>query len=295
MRPSQPRLSPRGSVGATAETRTREQSGGGRLVSPLDSARVRSRAPIALGGIGAALVHAAVIAVALAQGNARPERMRAPQPAIEAELIQDPPPPKEPDPEAKPEPEPEAPPEAPKSAVVPAPAPKPLKRVQAVEKAAPAAAQAAKVLTAEPKEVLDFGETFVQGNAAAYAGGVTESGGTSTKAVRDTNVRASGVQAGTGTGAIDRSRDPSLAEGTRWDCPFPEEADDDGLNHGVVTLSVTIGSSGSVEDVAVKSDPGHGFGREARRCALRKRWQAGRDRAGNPVAATRLLNVRFER
>jgi protein TonB len=279
-------------VVGTAEDRTPEQSAAGKLESPLDRAHTRSRAPVALSVVGAALVHAALIAVAFAQGEARPpQRMRAPQPTIETEMIVDPPR----EPEAKPEPEPETPPAPPKAEAVPPPAPKPMKRVQAIEKAAPAAAQAAKVLTAEPKEVLDFGETFVQGNAASYAGGVTESGGTSANAVRDTNARAYGVPGGTGTGAIDRSRDPSLAEGTRWDCPFPEEADDDGMDHGVVTLSVTISANGSVDTVAVKDDPGHGFGREARRCALRKRWQAGRDRAGNPIAATRLLNVRFDR
>jgi protein TonB len=280
-------------VVGTAEDRTPQLSAGAELESPLDRVPSRSRVPVATSVIGAALVHAVLIAVALAQGYARPQRMRALKPAIETELIVDPP--KQPEPEAKPEPEPETPPEPPKSEAVPPPAPKPMKRVQALEKAAPAAAQAAKVLVAEPKEVLDFGETFVQGNAASYAGGVTESGGTSAKAVRDTNARAYGVPGGTGTGAIDRSREPSLAEGTRWDCPFPEEADDDGMDHGVVTLSVTISASGSVDTVAVKGDPGHGFGREARRCALRKRWQAGRDRAGNPIAATRLLNVRFDR
>jgi protein TonB len=282
-------------VVGTAEDRTPEQTAAGTLESSLDRAHTRSRTPVALSVVGAGLVHAALIAVALAQGDTRPpQRMRAPLPAIETEMIVDPPP-TEPEPEAKPEPEPEKPPEPPKAEAVPPPALKPLKRVQAIEKAAPAAAQAAKVLTAEPKEVLDFGETFVQGNAASYAGGVTESGGTSAKAVRDTNARAYGMPGGTGTSAIDRSRDPSLAEGTRWDCPFPEEADDDGMDHGVVTLSITISASGSVDTVAVKADPGHGFGREARRCALRKRWQAGRDRAGNPIAATRLLNVRFDR
>jgi hypothetical protein len=50
-----------------------------------------------------------------------------------------------------------------------------------------------------------------------------------------------------------------------------------------------------VDQVEVVKDPGFGFGREARRCALRKRWQAGRNKAGQAIAASRLLNVRFQR
>lgn len=261
-----------------------EKSGTVTLNSPLDAARSRTRKPIVLGAIGAALVHALVIAVALAQSDNRPEKPKLERPAIEAEIIQEAP---------KPVPVPVP---VPRSALPePPPAPRAMKKATSLEKAAPVAAQAAKVMTAEPKEVLDFGETFVQGNAASYAGGVTEAGGTSKKAVRDANARAFGVEGGKGTGAADLSREPSLADGVKWDCPFPKEADDDGLDTGVVTLKVTISANGTVDDIAVKTDPGHGFGREARRCALRKRWQTGLDRAGKAVTATKLLNVRFTR
>jgi protein TonB len=42
-------------------------------------------------------------------------------------------------------------------------------------------------------------------------------------------------------------------------------------------------------------DPGTGFGREARRCALRKRWSPALDRAGRPTAGAAVVNVRFVR
>jgi outer membrane biosynthesis protein TonB len=81
----------------------------------------------------------------------------------------------------------------------------------------------------------------------------------------------------------------------QWDCPFPEEADDAGVDHAVVTLRVEVGGDGTVQSVRATSDPGHGFAREARRCAMSKRWSAGLDRAGNPANAVALVNVRFDR
>jgi protein TonB len=144
--------------------------------------------------------------------------------------------------------------------------------------------------------MVDFGETIVAGNAANYAGGVTESGGTATHAVRDVRARASGVEGGDGTAPqADKSRAPQLAGGLRWDCPFPAEADASEIDHAVVTLRVEVGAQGDVASVRAASDPGHGFGREARRCAERKRWVPGLDRAGRPAAAVALINVRFDR
>lgn len=97
-----------------------------------------------------------------------------------------------------------------------------------------------------------------------------------------------------GLGA-DRSRAPGLAGAARWDCDFPMEADDAGLDSAVVTLRVKVRGDGSVDGVDIASDPGHGFAREARRCALRKRWKPGLDRSGQPVEAAALVNVRFVR
>jgi periplasmic protein TonB len=177
----------------------------------------------------------------------------------------------------------------------PSPAPVAAARVAA----APAAAAAARLLTHEPpaEDVVDFGETFVQGAAAAHAGGITQAGGISERAARDSRARAGGVAGGTGTdtSGVDRSRLPALAGGAKWDCPFPREAEFAAVDTALVTLRVRVSRLGSVEEVAVERDPGNGFGREAQRCALNKRWAPGLDSAGNAVDMTSLVRVRFLR
>lgn len=163
----------------------------------------------------------------------------------------------------------------------------------------PAAAEAGKVLDAGA-EVVDFGDTIVTG-AGRYRGGVTESGGLSKVAVRDVRARATGVPGGTGTGAAplpppkDLSRPPKLAGRAIWDCPFPGEADAEEVNSAVVSLRVQVGKNGAVESVDVTRDPGFGFGREARRCALRKKWQPGLDRSGQATGGVAIVNVSFGR
>ncbi len=64
----------------------------------------------------------------------------------------------------------------------------------------PSAAQAGAVLTAKPDDTpVDFTNSFVTGNAETYAGGVTQTTGTSAAAVYDRNAQAGGVPGGTGT------------------------------------------------------------------------------------------------
>ena len=105
------------------------------------------------------------------------------------------------------------------------------------------------------------------------------------------------MEGGTGTDAsdVDRSRSAALAGGAQWDCPFPEEADDESIDQAVVVLRVRIALDGTLEQVDVARDPGAGFGREAQRCARDKRWQPARDRAGNAIASQSTINVRFTR
>jgi hypothetical protein len=48
--------------------------------------------------------------------------------------------------------------------------------------------------------------------------------------------------------------------------------------------------------VSVLKDPGFGFGRVARQCAMRKTYTAGLDRSGKPVTtSTPPITVRFVR
>jgi protein TonB len=168
------------------------------------------------------------------------------------------------------------------------------------EAPAPAAAQAGKVLTAEPTpdEPLDLtGDAFVQGNADYYAGGITASKGTSTEAVRNQAARSDGVVGGTGTApasSIDRSRAAGTV-GTNWDCPFPAEAELEQINYQQVRVAVTVSAQGKALEVKVIGDTSFGFGRAAQRCALSKAYIPALDRGGNPITTTVPIVVTFVR
>jgi periplasmic protein TonB len=93
---------------------------------------------------------------------------------------------------------------------------------------------------------------------------------------------------------LDRSRRPVLAGGASWDCPFPPEAEERGIDQASVSLSIEVAADGGVLAATVTSDPGCGFGREAHRCALHQRWSPGLDRWGAPIRAVAHVNVRFQ-
>jgi len=211
----------------------------------------------------------------------------------EVDLVDPPPPPPPPPPEPEPEPE----------------APKPVRAASAAtqkDEPPPPPAQAGKILTAEPdpNEPVDLtGQGFVTGNAEVYAGGVTANNGTSKDAVRNRNAAPGGVQGGTGAKAgptelpsgPDLSHPASLSGGAEWDCPFPAEADAEQINFQIVQLIASLDAEGKVQDVKVIADPGNGFGRNARQCALRYRWNPATDREGHPKAITQRINVKFQR
>jgi protein TonB len=156
------------------------------------------------------------------------------------------------------------------------------------------------VLAAEPTpdEPLDLtGNTFVQGNADYYAGGVTASKGTATQAVRNPTARPDGVVGGTGTApasGVDRSRGAGAIE-RNWDCPFPAEADLEQINYQQVRVAVTVSPSGKPQEVKVIGDTSFGFGRAAQRCALSKTFIPALDRAGNAITSTIPVMVNFVR
>ena len=60
-------------------------------------------------------------------------------------------------------------------------------------------------------------------------------------------------------------------------------------------LKVSVDAGGRVASVSIANDPGNGFGREARRCALSRSWTPALDHSGSPVPGTTLVNVRFDR
>lgn len=205
-------------------------------------------------------------------------------------------------PTAAPEPEPESPPTpippptAPRAAAAPEPASSP-----------PPAAQAGKVLTAppDPNQPVDLtGEGFVTGEGDTYAGGTTAASGTSTTAVHDPNAGRPAAPSGTGTAKTpsapsappkDLSRAPRPTS-SNWSCPFPPEADQDQVDYAAVSLVVTVGADGRARSVSVLSDPGHGFGRMARQCAMSRVYSVGLDKLGQPTTQTTPpITVRFNR
>jgi protein TonB len=257
-----------------------------RGMSLLDAPPLRMPSASWMAGVGSAGVHVALVGLAV---FLRTSLVReAAVPALVTQLLDVELPPVS---QAAPEPEP-AQPEAVRAA-----APHRVRAAPSLANAPPpaAAAQAAQMLTAG-NEVVDFSDKFVSGKSTNYLGGVTAAAGTATQAVRDRNARADGIVAGNDTELnADRSRAPRLAGAALWDCPFPDEADDAAIDHAIVTLRVAVSAEGSMREVDVLRDPGHGFAREARRCAQSKRWEPGLDRAGQPAGSVATVNVRFER
>ena len=196
------------------------------------------------------------------------------------------------------------PPPEPPQEKAPAPAPLP-KAPIAPEEPPPEAAQAGKVLTAEPdpNEPLDLtGGGFVSGSGATYAGGVTQANGTGKTAVYNPAARATGVPGGIGTTAPpvlagpDRSRGAGLSGASEWKCPWPAEAEAEQIDEAFVKVQVAVGTNGKASKVSVLSDPGHGFAREAQRCAMRESFAPALDHNGTPVeGTTKVLKIHFER
>jgi protein TonB len=202
-----------------------------------------------------------------------------------------PPPPAEEPPEEKPEPKAAPPPPAPKEKEQPPPP----------EPPPPAPAQASAIMTS-PDDTIDFtGNGFVTGSAETFAGGVTHQAGTSATAVRSLKAQPGGVPGATGTGSappppsVDRSRPVSLKGSTEWKCPWPAEAETEQIDEAKVRVRISVGADGKASRVEVLSDPGHGFGREARQCAMRETYNPALDVNGTPIPGTKEINVTFER
>ena len=107
------------------------------------------------------------------------------------------------------------------------------------------------------------GDPLVVGSASAYAGGPTTSPGGSE---------------GVGAGAPDLSLPARLGGAVQWQCRWPERFNN-GLNDGrkiVAHVAVEVDVDGSAVQARLIDDPGYGFGRTARDCALQGRYIPGR-------------------
>jgi protein TonB len=160
------------------------------------------------------------------------------------------------------------------------------------------------VLTAEPKndEPVEL-PTIVSGEGNAL-GGMQSGQGKGEQITMQRSASLQGTPGGRGTASaappppppgVDKSRPIGLAGGTSWNCPFPPEADADQIDQAVVGVRVTVRTDGSASSVVVVSDPGHGFGRAAKACALARRYQPALDRTGTPIVSSSMVNVRFSR
>jgi protein TonB len=254
------------------------------------------------GSLALALALHAAMAFAVAAGRPAARRL-ADQHRIEYEVEVDKPalsPQPEPPP-ALPEPEPER-----------APAPAPRAQARPAEddpykNAAPVPAQAAKVVTSEPKDDAPVNLPTVVSGEGSTLGGVRSAEGKGDQVGVDKRARLDGDPRGPGQEparpprppppppAEDRSRPVGLVGGSSWSCPFPAEADAEQIDDAVVTVQVTVRADGGALSATVIGDPGHGFGRAARTCALAQRYEPALDRQGSPVAASAPVNVRFHR
>ena len=200
-----------------------------------------------------------------------------------------PPPPKA----AEAPPPPEAPPEP------AAPAPKAVAPPQDPYDAPPPPAQAAKVLTQkdDPDKIEDLtGNTIVSGEGTA-AFGQQSAAGKGDKPVLNPAASLTGVPGGTGTSkgppppppqptGPDLSRVARPASGGNWSCPFPPEADADQIDDARAMVIATVRADGTPLSVTIVSDPGHGFGRAARTCALTQKYLPALDRTGQSIPGT---------
>lgn len=217
---------------------------------------------------------------------------------------EDDPPEPEPEPEEpEPEPEPEEPEPLPEL-----PPPDPSEPVAEDYEPPPAeAAKAGEVLTSEPApdEPLDLTDnTIITGTSDSFSGGNTTSTGTSDKAVRSRNVQAGGKKASTGTRpatqakappVIDKSRPARLAPGANSSrCRFPAEAIAEQVSQMDVRVLVVVNSDGRPTSSSLRGrDPGLGFARRAKECAMRASFIPGWDKYGRPTTTSITMNIMF--
>jgi hypothetical protein len=158
---------------------------------------------------------------------------------------------------------------------------------------------------ADPNDPVDLtGDTIVQGNADSYAGGFTSGTGNNANAVH-TAPAATGVRGGTGPITApppvkvgpDRSRPASCGgAGVEWNVPFPPEADSLQIDDAFVVLQIDVQPDGAAAAVRVLNETAPGFGREAKRYALRERCTPALDHDGAAIPWTvKQLRVHFTR
>lgn len=160
---------------------------------------------------------------------------------------------------------------------------------------AQAPAQAGQIVAAVPtaNQPIDFGDAFVVGEGAVFAGGHTTSSGTAKHKVEGP-VAAQPEPPRAEAKTPDLSKPLSLSD-PDWTCPWPREADDMDIDQQIAIVKVQVSAEGRCESVSVVRDPGHGFGAQAARCAHEAAFAPALDARGAPTRGSAAIRVRFVR
>jgi protein TonB len=257
-----------------------------------------SKGATALGVVFALGIHLGVIA--LSPREAALAAVQAPPTEVEIFVPPPAPSPEKPEPEpvqavmvAKPKPvvreapqkeKTPPPPKALEEAPPPPAAPTPEPVVEKPSEPAPA------LVAAEGTGPSDH--TIVQSATGSFGGrgngGSGVPGGTGTGAGGSRN----GVVGGTGMNAAQ----PVSLSLKDWRCPWPEDAEYEDFDQQIVSIRVVVAEDGRVEKADIVTDPGFGFGKAARDCARRVRFNPAKDTQGRAIKAmSPPINVRFVR
>jgi len=233
----------------------------------LGNADLQKRVGLALGAT--LLFHAALVSLAV-WGDVAHER-RSPPPVIITTAVTL-----------------ERPPVTPEPAKPPPPPP------HVVHRAPPAAAQAGRVVTAQPKpdDPVDLTQFEMPvGKSESYAGGFTAPAGTSQAAVSDPRARAHGV--GAAPGSLARPAAPARRD---WSCPWPDEEQSSDSHEARVSVRIEVDRDGAARSVDVLQSPTPAFAVAARVCARSERFNPARDEEGQSIAGTiPSLSIHFVR
>ncbi len=135
------------------------------------------------------------------------------------------------------------------------------------------------------------------GSGVVARGGTAEHGehGATAASVGSAPVRTATAPPTDGlVAAANLSRRATLNERDACAGFYPSEAN---VDSGAVTLTVVVRADGAVSSSSVLSESpvGQGFGKAARACLQKKRFEPSLDRAGTAVAAATTFKLRFLR
>ena len=168
----------------------------------------------------------------------------------------------------------------------------------------PPPAKAPDALTADDDAVDMSGDGWemVDSDGSESTGtGYSAANGKGSEPVRNKYARvgSTGNRGSKGKGSRKPKKKRNLSRGLGGkftsNCPFPPQADLHQVDRAVVQLMVTVNASGRVQSARVVSDPGYGFGSQARRCMMARSFPPALDSSGRPVTMTAPMNVQFRR